>query len=196
MMQQNIGFKFRCIHHPAFATSKLDQTIRYWRDLLGFKLLLGLSKEGERQYFFGISDSFMIAFFEWPRVQPAHPKRHGEPVTGPFIFDHLAIQMESRRDLHRLQDRLIGSGLPVSDIIDHGFIQSIYTHDPNGIPLEFNVPTEGISLYHNPVIADSHPPNIAMESFDPKPQHWPTLESTEDSERAIVPGEGYEVFNE
>lgn len=29
-------------------------------------------------------------------------------------------------------------GFPVSDVIDHGLIRSIYAHGPNGIPIEFS----------------------------------------------------------
>jgi len=196
-MRTKIGFKHKSIHHTAFATSNLEETIRYWRDLLGFKLLLGLGNEDQKQYFFGLSDSFMIAFFEWRDVLPVPPKHHGEPAKGPFIFDHIAIEMESRQDLYRLQDQLIESGFPVSDIIDHGFAHSIYTHDPNGIPLEFMIPVAGVSLFHEPRIADAKAPEAAMEGFDPAPHHWPNVEAEtqEDIDRTTIPGDGHELFN-
>lgn len=193
-MRTKIGFKYKSIHHTAFATSNLEETIRYWRDLLGFKLLLGLGNEQEKQYFFGLSDSFMIAFFEWDGVQPVTPKHHGEPVEGPFIFDHIAIEMESRQDLYLLQDQLIESGLPVSDIIDHGFAHSIYTHDPNGIPLEFLIAVDGVSLFKDPRLADQTAPEAAKESYVPIPHHWPEVDDQDDAERPIIPGEGHELF--
>ncbi|MEE8401208.1 MAG: VOC family protein [Candidatus Hydrothermarchaeaceae archaeon] len=43
--------KFNGISHFAMATSDMDSTVRYWRDLLGMRLVAGLGKPGYRQYF-------------------------------------------------------------------------------------------------------------------------------------------------
>ncbi|MGA8833101.1 MAG: VOC family protein, partial [Desulfomonilaceae bacterium] len=47
--------KFNGINHLAMVTSDMDKTIRYWRDLLGFRLVAGLGAPGYRHYFFEIS---------------------------------------------------------------------------------------------------------------------------------------------
>ena len=56
--------KYTGINHLAMATADIDMTIRFWRDLLGMRLVAGLGRPGYRHYFFEISDHDMIAFFE------------------------------------------------------------------------------------------------------------------------------------
>lgn len=193
-MAKKINYKLKGLHHPAFATKDLDKTIEFWRDLLGFRLILGMSYENEKQYFFAISPTMMVAFFEWKEVEPAPYKRHGAQVKGPYVFDHFAIQVESENDLWNLQDQLIAAAFPVSDMIDHGFVHSIYTFDPNGIPLEFNVAVSEIDLFQTPLIADKNASKIALEGPDPKPGKWPTTDDDNDEDRIILPGVGNDLF--
>ncbi|RPI54551.1 MAG: VOC family protein, partial [Deltaproteobacteria bacterium] len=47
--------KYTGINHLAMATRDMDSTIRFWRDLLGMRLVAGLGRPGYRQYFFEIS---------------------------------------------------------------------------------------------------------------------------------------------
>jgi catechol-2,3-dioxygenase len=39
--------------------------------------------------------------------------------------------------LEAKRQELLGKGIPVTDIVDHEWAQSIYFHDPNGISLEY-----------------------------------------------------------
>jgi catechol 2,3-dioxygenase-like lactoylglutathione lyase family enzyme len=83
--------KYAGINHLAMATRDMDTTIRFWRDLLGMRLVAGLGRPGYRHYFFEISEHDMIAFFEWPNVDKALEKDHCVPVKGPLVFDHVFI---------------------------------------------------------------------------------------------------------
>lgn len=85
----------------------------------------------------------MLAFFEWPEVEPVAEKDHGYPVKGPFVFDHISFGVEAEESLWLLKERLDAAGFWVSEMIDHGFIHSIYAFDPNGIPIEFSCPARG-----------------------------------------------------
>ena len=152
--------RFNGINHLAMATGDMDRTIRFWRDLLGMRLVAGLGKPGYRHYFFEISQNDLIAFFEWPGVEPVDPKDHGFPVKGPFIFDHVSFGVETEDDLWELKDKLTAAGFEVSGVIDHGFIHSIYTFDPNGIPIEFSHNVEGIDVRRNPSLADTAPSKV------------------------------------
>ncbi len=51
-------------------------------------------------------------------------------------FDHLALNLPDEEALHDLQRRLKEAGSEVTDVVDHGFIRSVYFTDPNGIALE------------------------------------------------------------
>jgi hypothetical protein len=51
-------------------------------------------------------------------------------------FDHLSIHLVDEDALLRLRDRLKSHGCEVTDVVDHGFLRSIYFNDNNGIALE------------------------------------------------------------
>lgn len=188
--------KYTGINHLAMATRDMDATIRFWRDLLGMRLVAGLGKPGYRHYFFDISANDLIAFFEWPEVEPADEKDHGRPVAGPFIFDHVSIGVESHDDLFMLKEMLDGAGFWVSEPIDHGFIHSIYSFDPNGIPIEFSVPKEGVDMRESPALVDRAPCEAALEGPEPRPGKWPEPEPpTPTKERVVYPGEGRDLVS-
>ena len=179
------------INHLAMATKDMNATIRFWRDLLGMRLVAGLGRPGYRHYFFEISAHDMIAFFEWPDVEKIPEKDHGVPVKGHFAFDHVAIEVESDDDLWELKDRFEAADIWVSEIIDHGFIHSIYAFDPNNIAIEFSAPVEGVDIRKYPKMKDKKPLPAALEGADPQPGHWPELiKPTPKDERRVYPGEG------
>lgn len=179
------------INHLAMVTRDMPGTIRFWRDLLGMRLIAGLGRQGYRHYFFEISEYDTIAFFEWPHSQPIPEKDHGVPVKGPVAFDHISIGVGTDDDLWEIKERLEAADLWVSEAIDHGFIHSIYSFDPNNIPIEFSAPVTDVDLRRNPQMKDKHPLPEALEGFDPQPGHWPKPEkSLSNEERMVYPGEG------
>lgn len=188
--------QFSGIHHLAMVTRDMDATIRFWRDLLGMRLVAGLGKPGYRHYFFEISATDMLAFFEWPEVEPLAEKDHGYPVKGPFVFDHISFGVEAEESLWLLKERLDAAGFWVSEMIDHGFIHSIYAFDPNGIPIEFSCPARGMDLRKTPRLVDRAPSAITLEGPDPQPGHWPTPPATDPADRAVYPGEGLDLLQE
>ena len=183
--------KYKGINHLAMATRDMDMTIRFWRDLLGMRLVASLGRPGYRHYFFEISEHDMIAFFEWPDVDKAPEKDHGFPVKGPFIFDHVSFEVESDDDLWTLKERLEASHIWVSEVINHGFIHSIYTFDPNNIPIEFSAPVPDVDIKKHPKLRDKEPTSVALEGSEPQSGHWPENgDSILDEDRKIYPGEG------
>ena len=188
--------KFNGVNHLAMATGDMDKTIRFWRDLLGMRLVAGLGRQGYRHYFFQISETDLIAFFEWSGVEPVKEKDHGRPVSGPFIFDHVSFGVETEEDLWNLKDKLEVAGFDVSEVVDHGFIHSIYAHDPNGIPIEFSYNIAGIDIRNNPQMADEEPSQITREGAEPQYDNWPKINRpTPVENREIFPGAGSEFFH-
>jgi catechol 2,3-dioxygenase-like lactoylglutathione lyase family enzyme len=188
--------RFNGVNHLAMATGDMDKTIRFWRDLLGMRLVAGLGRRGYRHYFFQISEDDLLAFFEWTGVQPAVPKEHGRPVKGPFIFDHVSFGVGSEGELWELKDKLEAAGFPVSDVIDHGFIHSIYAHDPNGIPIEFSHNVGGVDIRKQPQMRDEAPSDVTREGAEPVPGKWPGVKRpTPKSEWVAYPGAGSELFH-
>ncbi len=177
------------INHLVFATPDIEETIRFWRDLLGLRLLLGMGRPGLRHYFFEVSERDMIAFFEWSGVERIPERDHGVPVKGPFGFDHVSLDTASLEDLWELYDTLDAAEFWVSEIIDHGFIHSLYAFDPNNIPIEFSAPSK-VDIRAEPRMLDRDPPPVAMEGTDPVPGIWPKVKHpTSVEERRTYPGE-------
>ena len=188
--------RFNGVNHLAMATGDMDKTIRFWRDLLGMRLVAGLGHPGYRHYFFQLSEFDLLAFFEWPGVRPVPVKEHGRPVSGPFVFDHVSFGVESEDDLWELKDRLEAAGFPVSDMIDHGFIHSIYAYDPNGIPIEFSHNVAGVDIRKQPQMRDRQPSAITREGAEPRRDVWPEVtQPTPPSARVVYPGAGSELFH-
>ena len=183
--------RFTGINHLAMVTRDMDTTIRFWRDLLGMRLVAGLGRPGYRHYFFEISSHDMIAFFEWPAVQKIPEKDHGAPVKGPFAFDHVSFEVASDDDLWELKDKLEAADIWVSEVIDHGFIHSIYAFDPNNIPIEFSAPVPRVDVRRQPKMRDKNPSAVAQEGPERQHGHWPEIDTpTPENERTVYPGEG------
>ncbi len=187
----NRQIRYKGINHLAMVTADMDGTIRFWRDFLGMRLVAGLGSRTYRHYFLEISATDMIAFFEWPGVTAIPEKDHGVPVKGPFAFDHVSIAVESDDDLLALKERFEAAQMWVSEVIDHGFIHSIYAFDPNNIPIEFSAPVARVDIRQKPQMLDPQPTPTALEGSEPLPDQWPRLQSDlAETDRSIYPGEG------
>ncbi len=183
------------INHLAMATADMHATIRFWRDLLGMRLVVGLGRAGYRHYFFEISKQDLLAFFEWPQVTAIPQKDHGVPVRGPLAFDHVSIGVADDEALWEIKSRLEAAGFWVSEMIDHGFIHSIYAFDPNNIPIEFSAPVEAVDVRTRPRMIDQQPVAAAREGAEPQPHKWPAPTPIPTENRQIFPGEGQAVAN-
>jgi len=189
-----MGFGFFGVNHIALVTKDMEATVRFWRDLLGMRLVLCMGRKGYRQYFFEIDERNLLLFFEWPEVEKIPPKDHGVPVKGPFAFDHLSIGLKDREDLFKLKDTLEAAGFWVSEVVDHGFILSIYSFDPNEIPIEFSVLVPQNDVRKRPIFKDKHPLKVTLEGSEPVEGHWPRPLADHLSEHRIYPGEGLDYF--
>ncbi len=187
--------KYKGINHLAMVTGDMDATVRFWRDLLGMRLVVRLGKPGYRQYFFEICENDLIAFFEWPGAEGIPERDHGYPVSGPMVFDHVSFGMASREDLWELKDKLDAAGFWASEIIDHGFIHSLYSFDPNGMPIEFSWSVEGVNVREEPRMLDVEPSEASRQGPEPQPGVWPPVENpTPPEDRKTYPGVGSELF--
>ena len=142
------------LNHLALVTNDMEKTVRFYRDVLQMPVVATIGVPGMRHYFFSIGPGSTVAFFEWPGVELPPRKDAGVRATG-RQFDHVSISVDSEESLLELQARLRRQGVPASDVVDHGFIHSIYFEDPNGISLEFSVWTR--KLDERPELRDPTP---------------------------------------
>jgi hypothetical protein len=109
----------------------------------------------------------------------------------------VSFEVRDQEDLWQLKQRLEDADQWVSEVIDHGFIYSIYTFDPNHIPIEFSWPVAGVDLRENPCMADTAPSILATEGSEPQPGRWPVrVRDSSGEKRAVYPGEGTVLLDE
>jgi catechol-2,3-dioxygenase len=122
-------------------------------------------------------------------------KDHGVPKRGPIAFDHVAFELGNDDELFELRERLAAAGFWVSEAIDQGYVRSIYTFDPNGVPVEFSVASQESDLRTMTRFVDRDPGAVALEGAEPQTGVWPAPErSAPEGERRVYPGAGSEYF--
>ncbi|MES0338126.1 MAG: VOC family protein [Candidatus Magnetobacterium sp. LHC-1] len=180
---------YTAINHIALVTGDMDKTIRFWRDLLGIELVGTMADNSVKQYFFAINGSCLVSFFQWPDVQPLQEKDAGRPRAGSIAFDHICLEVTDDDELWLIKDKLDAADIWVSELIDNGFIHSIFTFDPNGIAVELCYRLKGIDMVAVMDMKDPLPSSVAREGAQPQP-FWPETDSpTPVDQRRVYPGE-------
>ena len=129
--------QWRGINHLALVTPDMDATVRFWHGVLDARLVATLATKAFRHYFFEFGPGCTVAFFEYAGEPiETYAKPAGVPFPQASQFDHLAFNLVDEEALLRLRDRLKAHDCEVTDVVDHGFIRSIYFTDNNGIALE------------------------------------------------------------
>ncbi len=135
----------RRLHHFAWRCRDAEETRHFYEDILGLPMVHFIHAEtvpstGEYSpyvhLFFRMADGSCIAFFDLGDGEAAVPS----PNT-PAWVNHFAMEVGTKEELLTLRDRLQKAGVDVVGVTDHGFVQSIYFFDPNGLRLEFTLPT-------------------------------------------------------
>ena len=129
--------RWRGVNHLALVTDDMDATVRFYHGVLGARLVATIGTPEFRHYFFEFGTQTTVAFFEYRGLTLERlAKPAGVPDPRAVQFDHLSFNLPDEHALHDLRDRLKAAGCGVTDVVDHGFIRSIYFTDPNGIALE------------------------------------------------------------
>ena len=123
------------ISHPAFSGSHRDETIHFYRDILGMEIVLqqgNLDVEAEDHFFFHVgADNFIAYFLPKPGVDTGlSPAK-----SGSGWMDHLALDVEPG-SLDGWCETLRGADIEFEGPIDRGYERSIYFKDPNGVTIE------------------------------------------------------------
>jgi catechol 2,3-dioxygenase-like lactoylglutathione lyase family enzyme len=126
---------WRGVNHLALVTPDMDTTVRFYAGVLGMPVSAAIMAGPMRHYFFRIGDHNTVAFFEMEGIE-TFAKGAGSPPDRPIQFDHLSFDVSDEEELLRLRKRLLEFGCEVTDVVDHGMVQSLYFTDPNGIALE------------------------------------------------------------
>jgi catechol 2,3-dioxygenase-like lactoylglutathione lyase family enzyme len=132
----------RGVHHLALISSDVEQTIRFYQELLEFPLteiFENRDYKGSNHFFFDIGHGNLLAFFDFPGLDLGP---YAEVLGG---LHHIAISVEPARWRH-LKAKLDDSGI--------GYLQasgsSIYLSDPDGARVEL-ISDELLSMYGHEV---------------------------------------------
>jgi catechol 2,3-dioxygenase-like lactoylglutathione lyase family enzyme len=180
----NSEFELRGINHLALVCRDMAETVEWYEDVLGMKLVKTLElPDGRGQHFFldmgnGVD---AVAFFWFP---DAPEGVRGESVQGRGgisaigSVNHIAFDVPPEK-MDEYRDKLIAKGVRVTEIINHAnsldgghkpgydavadagdvFIRSMYFRDPNGTMLEFACWTKVLDesdVRHAPARAAMH----------------------------------------
>jgi catechol 2,3-dioxygenase-like lactoylglutathione lyase family enzyme len=136
------------VSHIAIAVKDIQATHRFYTEAMGFELVKTeiVPKEGgfARHVFYSTgSDSDQLMAF-WDLSNDPNAGEFSTDICRDLGLDvltnHLAFTADDLDDLERRKQRWIELGLTVLEI-DHGWIASVYTEDPDGIAVEFAVVT-------------------------------------------------------
>ena len=128
---------WRGVNHLALVTPDMDATVRFYAGVLGMRVVATTMAGPMRHYFFEINPQNTIAFFEVEGAE-TFDKGAGSPPPNhiPIQMDHLSFNLPDEASLEQLRKRILAAGSEVTEVVDHGFIRSVYFTDPNGIALE------------------------------------------------------------
>ena len=131
--------------HIGLSTLDLAKTRAFYEDVMGFKLvgddMITIEEGGHlRHVFFDVGGGQLLAFLE-PNGIPDVPDEYDAGINRglgvPAAFYHFAFEAGSPAVLAQKRDHWRDEGVATTDIIDHGWAQSIYFKDPNGLSLEY-----------------------------------------------------------
>ncbi|GAB4130074.1 MAG: VOC family protein [Roseiflexaceae bacterium] len=124
------------IGHVHLKVANLDRAIWFYRDLIGFDLLMNF---GTAAFLSAGGYHHHLGLNTW------ESKNGALPAPGTTGLYHFAINYPERRDLAVALKRLLDGGWGIDGASDHGTHEAIYLHDPdfNGIELAWDrVPKE------------------------------------------------------
>ena len=129
--------KWRGVNHLALVTSNMDDTVRFYAGVLGARLVAtvgtprsGTTSSTSARTRRSRSSSTRTSSPTSSRSRPAcrFPRRRSSTTS--------RSTSSTRKRCSISATRLKNANCEVTDVVDHGFIRSIYFTDPNGIALE------------------------------------------------------------
>lgn len=137
----------RGVHHTARPTWKLEETVHFYRDLLGLSLVHAISARGWGpvdhadflHFFFDSGNGSTIAFFYY--IGTTCPERLAPSDHYQVRATHTAWQVSDAAELAEWRTRVEQAGIDLRYQVRHEVIESIYFNDPNGYPIEITYQT-------------------------------------------------------
>ncbi|MBC8345670.1 MAG: VOC family protein [Candidatus Marinimicrobia bacterium] len=141
--------KVHYLGHVVFYVKDLEQSLAFYRDLLGFEQVGEFSRP-----FTAVALTAGRTHHEVLLIQvgdaPSQPKGHRIGLY------HIGIKVgDSLDELRAVRDELNEAGVPISGLSDHIVSQSIYLEDPDGNEVELYVDDPDVDWKNNPSLVMS-----------------------------------------
>ena len=130
------------IHHIALATKDIAQAHHFYSEVMGFQLV--------KAVFYDTGDGALFALWdlrglEGEALKPETWRAGLSTAMGlPNWVNHIAFECKDAEDFARRTKRWLDHGYHVSEV-DHDFITSAYTIDPDGTMVEWTYRTEALT---------------------------------------------------
>ncbi|PAU77647.1 glyoxalase [Halomonas salipaludis] len=130
------------VDHTARPTWKLNETVEFYRDVLGLPLVHAITARGWGppghhdflHFFFDAGKGATIAFFYY--IGSERPEKYTPEGHHFYFATHTAWAVDSEEELASWKETLEKRGIQVSPYTRHEILESIYFTDPNGYPVE------------------------------------------------------------
>ena len=121
----------RGIHHAALICRDVENTIRFYQELLGFPLVELVENRdyaGSSHFFFDVGNRTLLGFFDFP----GHDHPDFQETIG--AVQHIALSV-SPEQFTSAKVRFDAAGIEYLGP-DRGVDDSLYVRDPNGVGIE------------------------------------------------------------
>ena len=139
------------IHHIAIATKNIGEAHHFYTKAMGFELVKAVKRKAPgggwtKHIFYDMGDGALFALWDLKGLEeagldPAAWRAGFSTGMGlPNWVNHIAFEAKDAEDFDRRSRRWLDHGYHVS-VVDHGFIRSAYTLDPDGTMVEWTYRT-------------------------------------------------------
>ena len=165
------------IGHVHLRVADLDRATAFYRDVLGFSLIVDVVPYGLPMRLLAAGD-----YHHHIALNTFVSKDGTPPPAGHTGLHHFALLYPNRREFARAVQRLFEHGYPIEEARDHSATVSVYLQDPDG---------NGIELYYDrPRVAwfdADGQPILQNEPFDPKDLVAELNDQIDTAEGAVPP---------
>lgn len=129
-----MAIKTRGVNHPALIGQNRDETIKFYTEVLGMRLVLdqpNLDEPRMTHLFFDAGNGGFIAYFV---IDEGTDLELPKAKDGIGAMGHVALNLEG--SIEDAMEMLRANGVTFSGPIDRGYERSLYFRDPNGVIVE------------------------------------------------------------
>lgn len=144
------------IHHTAIAVKDVARSHKFYTEVMGFELAKVVKRQTPiggwtKHIFYDIGGGALHAIWDLRGLEESgklDPESwRGGMSTGvglPYWINHLAFNVSGPEEFEQKKQRWLDHGQNVAEV-DHEFIRSIYTRDPDGTLVEWTYATRPLN---------------------------------------------------